>query len=376
MKSANSEFRIAVLSDIHLGHRRNKTADIVANLDKAFPSNAETAELDMIVFAGDVFDDLLMMNNQDVIEINFWMARFLRMCRKLDICVRVLEGTPGHDWKQSNWFQYVNDGLGEIGADLEYVTDLCIRYEERFDKNFLFVPDEWDHKTENTLSQVRELLKAKGLEKVDYAIMHGQFDYQLPPHIQAQKHDSNAYLSIVKNLIFIGHVHTFSQKDRIIAQGSFDRLTHGEEGPKGHVRATIRPDDSYDIKFVETVDAKSFVTVNCLGLSMEETIRKLDAVARGLRDDSRIRVEAEETHSIFEGFVDLKLRHPLIEWDKKPLEDKSVDKVIEASEEDILFEPVIINRDTIYNLMQERLVTKNYDPELIEHGLQILKEVL
>ena len=95
-----------------------------------------------------------------------------------------------------------------------------------------------------------------GLTKVDYAVMHGQFDYQLPKHITGMpRHDSQKYLDIVKHYIFIGHIHTHSVYDRIIAQGSFDRLTHGQEEPKGYVVSIV--DDEEKISSLRNTYART-----------------------------------------------------------------------------------------------------------------------
>ena len=77
-------------------------------------------------------------------------------------------------------------------------------------------------------------------------------------------------------LIFIGHVHKSSQYGRIIAQGSFDRLSHGEEDPKGHMRATRKTDGTHDIVFIENKKAKKYITISCLYLPIEDAISKID----------------------------------------------------------------------------------------------------
>src|SRR5690606_24238089 len=102
-----------------------------------------------------------------------------------DVAVRVLEGTPSHDREQSKRFVVINESVGKIGADLVYIDELSIRYEERFDMNLLFVPDELNHDPNITLAQVQELMAERNLEKVDFAFMHGQFEYQLPSHVKA-----------------------------------------------------------------------------------------------------------------------------------------------------------------------------------------------
>jgi hypothetical protein len=262
----------------------------------------------------------------------------------------------------------------KIGADLKYVTTLSIEYIERFGINVLYVPDEWEPTTEKTLAQVRELLRAKGLDYVDYAIMHGQFEYQLPAHVKAPSHDSEAYLKIVKELVFIGHVHTYSRYKRIVAQGSFDRLTHGEENPKGHVRFYKRTNGDLDLEFRETFGAKRFVTVNCLGLNLEETLEKVKSVVLSLPDDSFVRVESESANPIFTNMDMLIRSYPFITFSKLTREGPEEEQVL--IEDQSLFVPIMITPDNIEGLLLSRLANNGATDVLLSRSEFLLREVL
>lgn len=364
---------MAVMSDIHLGHKRNPTQEIIRNLRVAFPDNAETAELDIIWLAGDVFDDLLYLNDHDVLEIDAWIVSLLLICKKYHILLRVLEGTPSHDWKQSNRFESMNEVTG-IGADLKYVKDLSIEYIERFGITVLYVPDEWDN-TETTLSQVHDLLRAKGLDKVDYAIMHGQFEYQLPAHItKAPRHSSEAYHNLVKELIFIGHVHIHTRNNRIIAQGSFDRLSHGEEGPKGHVRAKVYENGDRDVVFVENTGAKKFVTVRCNNMDLEDTLNEIDDHVRDLPEGSFVRVEGNHDNPIFTNMDVLIRRYPLFTWNKLTRQDDEVDSPI--IEDETVFIPITITRENLPALLLERVAGTGVSEPVFNAAEALLLEVL
>lgn len=363
----------AIISDIHLGHRRNGTRGIVVNLRDAFPDNAETAKLDIVWLAGDVFDDLLQLSDEDIADIDFWIADFLRICKKYNIMVRVLEGTPSHDWKQSQRFVTMNEAA-KIHADLKYVTTLSIEYIERFGVTVLYVPDEWELTTEKTLGQVYELLRAKGLDKVDYAIMHGQFAHQLPAHVKAPSHDSEAYLSIVREAIFIGHVHTYSRYHRIIAQGSFDRLAHGEEQPKGHVRFFKRANGDFDLEFRENFGAKRFVTIDCLGMDLEQTLEAVDKVVITLPDESFVRVESESTNPIYSN-MDLLIRnYPFITFSKLTRQDEEEERLV--IEDQSLFVPITLTRENLAGLLMERLSNNGATDGLLSRSENILKRIL
>jgi hypothetical protein len=120
-------FYYAVISDIHLGHNRNSAARIVENLFQAFPDNAETASLDAIFIPGDIFDNLLMFNDEDIDAIMHWSNSLLHMCKRHGIILRIVEGTPLHDRTQSKYFMRENE-IGHIGADMKYIDKIDIEY--------------------------------------------------------------------------------------------------------------------------------------------------------------------------------------------------------------------------------------------------------
>lgn len=164
------------MSDLHLGAKKNTAAEIIKNIKIEFPDNSETGLLDIIFIAGDVFDGLLALPDEDVVVIDLLIAYMLNLCVKHNIILRILDGTKSHDWYQSERFISIAK-LTQSSADVKYIKDLSIEYIEELGINVLYVPDEWDSSTDKTLEQVHSLLKAKGLTQVDYAVMHGMFDF-------------------------------------------------------------------------------------------------------------------------------------------------------------------------------------------------------
>lgn len=366
---------MAAVGDIHIGHRRNPAREIVHNLYRAFPDNAATAALDIIFFEGDFFDDLLTAPNEAFDEADPFLAHMLRLSAKHGIVLRFLEGTPSHDWRQMERIVTLERML-QTGADVKYVKELSIEYIEKHDIHVLYVPDEWETSAERTLEQVDALLRAKGLTQVDYAVMHGQFEYQLPDFVKAQKHSSTEYLKRVKKLIFIGHVHVHSRLDRIIAAGSFDRLVHGEEGPKGHVRARVCGDEMY-VQFVENEHAKRFVTLNCVGLTLEDTLLRVTEGVRGLPDGSFVRVEADQTNPILTNMELLIRNHPTMTWSKLVREEAEQEQLTDAQSEEVLYVPITLTRDNLGALLIERIAARHTpSAEVLGAAEEILKEVL
>lgn len=353
------EFKIATISDIHLGSKRNDDAVIIANLNTAIPDNAETADLDMIVLVGDVFDGLLNLSDNGIHEIDIWIVRILRICKKYDIELRVLRGTPSHDWKQSKRFETLND-ISQIGCSLKYVDTLSIEHIDRFNLDILYVPDEWDDSAEKTLSQVYDLMSLKGIEKVDYAFIHGAFPHQYPPHVKTPVHNPEKYLELVDKLIFVGHVHTYSKYDRIFAQGSFDRLSHGEEEPKGHLRATVRSNTDYTVKFIENINAKKFITIECVDLELQETLNTIESRMVNIPDGSAVRISCSPDNPILTSMDHLVIRYPFISWSKIIRSEELISEQIkDESLDDDTFVPITITRDNISKMVMDRLLLKD-----------------
>lgn len=369
----HSELNIASISDIHLGHPKTPTVEILKNLRKAFPDNEETGKLDIIWFGGDVFDQSLSVHDPNVTEIQLWIHQFLRMCKKRDIVVRVLEGTPSHDWRQSNLFEEANVNA-HIDADLKYVDTLSIEYIERFDIHVLYVPDEWTPETDDTWRQTVQLLKSHNLEKVDYAIMHGSFTYQLPSHVKVPMHIPERYLGIVKHYIFVGHIHKHSQYERILANGSFDRLSHGEEESKGHWRVKVGGKTGDELVFVKTKGAKVYRTIDCTSLSVEEALKSLEQV-KDLPAGSHVRVASAKNDPILTSLDLLRKQYPNLQWTSKVTETNAVQANLLVDLRNT-FEQINITPSNITELLMKRIREMTNDEQVISRCTQRLSEII
>jgi UDP-2,3-diacylglucosamine pyrophosphatase LpxH len=370
--------RISTISDIHLAHRRNTTEFIIDNLNKYFSCDEHLSKVDMVVFVGDVFDDLISLSSEEVSHIDSWIARFLRMCFQYNVLVRVLEGTPSHDRLQSDRFRIINEIHrlnSDSGIDLQYVKTLSIEHIDRFDIDCLYVPDEWNHDTADTLIEVKELLKAKGLTQVDFSFVHGQFGYQMGSIIKDNiKHNEEEYLAITKYLIFVGHIHIASNYQRIYSQGSFDRLAMGEEGPKGYLSAIVNSDGTYEMTFVENVTAKKFITVLCPYDDMELNLKKLDKAVKKLPPESFVRVESNAYNPIINSIDTLKRRWPLLHWSMLP-KDKEEESDINELSNDTVYLPVIIDNTTLVPLVLDRITKLNVSADTLDRCTLHLKEM-
>ena len=334
----------------------------------------EMAELDVLFIAGDVFDDLATLANESIWEVKIWIARFLKWAKRNNVIVRVLEGTPSHDWKQSHLFLVINE-IAEIGADIKHVKELSIEYIELIGITVLYVPDEWGP-PDTTKSQVQDLLKAKGLEQVDIAVMHGQFPHQLPAHVTAPTHDPEFYSSIVKFLCFIGHVHLKSRWQNLLAQGSHDRVAHGEEEPKGFYKFELDLDSGESFAtFVENKGAQIYLTISCRGMDLDDTLKQINEQVAELPELSFVRVEADADNPIFANMDVLIRKWPMQTWSKLPKKDKEEEKE-EIENEELLYTPLVITRDNVSGMFTARLIRAGLLGEQLDLASSILKELL
>lgn len=370
------EIAYLVISDIHLGNKRNRTSDIIDNLGVFFDNYKPRSDLDIIFIAGDVFDRLLDFSTDDMSETMIWALQLLNYCHVNKIKLRILEGTPSHDWMQSNIFETVLK-ICKYDVDFKYMTTLCIEFIEDLGINVLYLPDEWNISTDVTFEQIQSLLSENNLNHVDVAIMHGSFGYQLPnAAMKAPRHNEEAYLGIVKYFINIGHVHKFSNRGRILAQGSFDRLSYGEEEPKGGTLCRIRNDGSCEYSFIENVGAKKFITIQLKGNDIDSGIRQIEKKTANLPIDAYVRIKAKKDHPLLLALDEIKKRFPYFVISKITLEEEAetlTNSLIDEIDHKNTYEAITICPDNIEMLLFAEIKIRH---DLTENQLAMCRKVL
>lgn len=357
-------------SDVHLGHSNTPTIEVLKNLSIAFSDSSGLENCDIIFFTGDFFDKLLHLPDPNVMEIRMWINGFLKLCKKYDIVLRILEGTPSHDWKQSKLFTHINK-MVNIEADVEYIETLSIERNEKLGINILYVPDEWNPECDDTWKDVQQLLRKENLNKVDFCVMHGAFSHQLPGHINVPTHDPIRYQAITNYYIFIGHHHRHTVRGNIIAPGSFDRICHGEEERKGYVKATIKKNGKSEIVLVENKTAKIYKTIKCKDIEVKDTLKYIASELENLPHHSFIRIEAAKTNPILVSMDVLRDTYLFFRFSTK------IDKDIEVSTQTLIdlrnsYQPISITKSNIEKLILDRLT--NLDESVIARLKELLSE--
>lgn len=316
VKSPCGRLTYLTTSDIHLGHPRTPTSHIASSLVNTILTE-ENQDIDILFINGDLYDRLLTLKSVCAQQAIQFFHRLLDYCYTYQIKLRVLEGTPDHDWYQSTVLVKLND-MRQHKVDLVYHRVLDIEYFPEYDRHVLYIPDVWCKSQEDLERQVNEKLSQHGIAQVDIAMLHGQFSYQVA-HMQTKAftYDEAYMLRLVKGFIHIGHFHTHTSFDRIIANGSLERLAHNEEEPKGYVKVI---GDRWT--FHINTQAWIYKTVK---ITPKFTLQKLDKLMLTFPEGSYVRLLVEETHELALVFKELQIRYQHINLTKKTPKGASED---------------------------------------------------
>lgn len=371
--SITSDLNIIVLSDIHLFHDKTPTEHIVNNLFDAVPNNDTMQDVDMIIISGDLFDRAVSLPNVNVWHAHRFVNHLVSVCEKYDIVLRVLEGTPSHDWMQSRMVTSIVNARGNK-CDAKHVSILSIEHIQRFNLDVLYVPDEWGSGCASTFEEVKELLIKNNLEKVDLSVMHGCFNYQFPVNLVGKPdvHDEASYLGITKYAIVIGHYHTPSVFERIYVPGSFDRLKHNEEEDKGYLFLNLKKDGSFNVTFKENKNAMLYRTFDFENKQMDYIVHFLRELLTDNQKEQFIRILCSKEDSVYKGVSDLKQLFPFVTFSISLKKDKTV-KTLVAETKDIV-KPKAITLDNIETLLRERLEEKF--PDKATECMNVLRSVI
>lgn len=347
-------FTYIVTSDIHLGHPKTHTSHIISSFKKSI-LNDLNKNINILFISGDLFDRLLDLNSKEVHEIIEFFNYLLNYCYKNNILLRILEGTPSHDWQQSTILYKLNE-IRKEKVDLKYFKILDIEYIELYNKYVLYIPDEWTNDHNNLENQIKEKLSILNIEKVDIAILHGQFKYQtLGKKYNGFYFKEEYFLNLVKGYIHIGHYHSFSNFDRIIANGSLERLAHGEEEPKGYIKVE---EDKFI--FIENTNAYIYKTIN---VTDKFTLEKLDNIIFSYPKNSYIRLLVSKNSYFNLNFDSLKLRYldySLKKIIKENLTDKNIVTYI-VTEDNLEFNNSYLLENDIYDVLVNIVKEKYYN---------------
>ena len=156
--------------------------------------------------------------------------------------------------------------------------------------------------------------------------------------------------------------------ESIYAAGSFERLSHGEEGRKGHIVSIGK-----EVRFIENKNAKIYKALNCRGKNREELTNYLIKHINKYPKDSYIAIKALRNDVAFEGFETIKRQYPDYHLKLVDLSQKE-----KPSHELVVSKPVIqtvaLGKDNLETLLYDRIYAK--DPSRASRCRGMLREMI
>lgn len=367
-KKAADAKRALYISDVHLLHRRTPTHVIVDNLRRMLTPTL-LSSIDVLYILGDLWDDSRHLRQDDTQVALDFLSDLMQDAKAYDFGLRVLEGTPSHDHKQSRITLTLNKA---INADVAYLEGLGIYRDERLNMNVGYVEDEYRTTAAETEREMKETMKTHGLSQVDFFAMHGCFSFQLPV-FKAESFNERFWCPRAKYGIFIGHDHRPKLNGKIRVTGTPDRLSQGEEEDKG-ITVVDYVDDKAHAYFIVNERAVPYITVRGIENDDElyaaclEKLKYIDTHPTGMH--GRLNIEHRHDSNIPESIRRWMKEYPfIVQGNKLPDPSKEMDLQL-AFEEDEASET--IDKDNIQSLIFEELGDIAFDKAI---AVEILEKV-
>jgi DNA repair exonuclease SbcCD nuclease subunit len=327
----------------------------------------EEPALDYFIIAGDLFDRIKLIYETDTHEAVGFFYWLMGICKTHKIKLRLMEGTPSHDRGQSSIFSIIHKYSESELVDYVYIPALTFR-EEKDGSTWVYVPDELHHDCSVVLDMVKKIIRSRGLEKVDFIVSHGLYDTHVGKAPITNYHLHKEYIALVNILIINGHIHTSSIVDDImLTNGSFDRLCHGEEEPKGLWVIKAEKDKNF-FTFYENKEASTFTTYNVKELNYEEAVNFISTKVKELKKGS-VRIELSPEHNEKGLVKTLEDIFPHITWSGKNEKITKTDNSIFKTQKD---KGIVITRNNLPTLVEERLTLS---PALNKRCMDLLNNI-
>lgn len=302
--------RLLFVSDNHLGNKSTPTSMMIDSLNATVTNHHVMYSADAIIFCGDLFDRLLNLPLAGVSEIHEWFISLLYLAKDTKCAIRILEGTPSHDWKQSKLLCKLNDFF-KLGADVQYIEELSIVEDQTLGLTIGYIPDEWRETHKQTTDEFKELMLTRGIRKVDYMVMHGMFEFQIPK-VNIPTFTANDWCEIVNYNILIGHDHNHKTFRNIIVPGSHNRLSMNEEANKGYVISDIFNGEVTNT-FIINPFAKRYDTLDLTGLPVHDALSIVKEKLTELKEaESKLRLRIDEESTIQSAINEFKQKYTLV----------------------------------------------------------------
>ena len=297
-------FGVAFIADIHFGAMSSSA--LMVELEECFMKVLKDAPfLDMIVFGGDLFHNIITMNYSTSHIILLFMEKIIDLCKESSIkYVRIIQGTLSHDNNQLHNFH-----MFENREDIDFRIIWNVQTEVLPNSiKILYVPEEYMKDPHEYYAKYLD-----GVEKeYDFIFGHGMVrEVAFVAKTQESENtmskapifESKQLINACKGPVLFGHIHIRTTvRKHLYYPGSFSRWRFGEEDPKGWYLCVYEPDTGkYINRFIENTMAPEYITVS-LELSekyaqhpelIESTLKHIDA------DHIRLQIEIGDVDSAF-----------------------------------------------------------------------------
>lgn len=259
-------FKGVVLSDFHLAASKLNPKHQYDTLEKFFYPYLK--DQDVCIISGDFFDTSLLFDHEASLIATSIITDISILCKNNNIPLRILRGTFSHDRNQLKQFATIAE---HYSVDYKYFDTISV--DKIKDKTFIYFPDTLPYKSiEDAVNVGYNLLKKEfNTDVPNIVIGHGYFKHRLPNEklLDIIPHYSVDMFKDVEIVLF-GHEHIHWNKDNVYSVGSFDRLNHGEESPKGFMLFTIN--NEVNTTFIENRLAIKHVTIISKGETIDEKL--------------------------------------------------------------------------------------------------------
>lgn len=242
------KYKGLVIADIHIG------AFSIEKLYQEFTYRfieyiKNMKRIDFIIFAGDLFDHKLFLNQKESYYAYRMIQEMIEVCPK-DIKIRFVYGTESHECGQYSIFSTIQN------TDIKIIK--TVEEEELFpDCKVLYLPEEYCYDKKDYYKKYFEKEK-----EYDYIFGHGIIREAMK--MAAVSNDNSgkkrkkvpsfttAELNhMCKGQTFFGHYHVHTEMDDVYYVGSFSRWKYGEEEDKGFYEISYDTEkNTYNENFV------------------------------------------------------------------------------------------------------------------------------
>jgi hypothetical protein len=274
-------------------------------LKERFLKAVKKYPVDMTVFGGDLFHNIITMNYSTSHVVLMFMESVIELAKYKNIkYIRIIQGTISHDNNQLHNFHMFEDK-----PEVDFRIIMNVQEEELAEGiKILYVPEEYMTSPKEYYAKYLDGVN----KKYDFIFGHGMVrEVAFVAKSQESENtmskapifESKQLINACRGPVFFGHIHIRTTiRDHLYYPGSFSRWRFGEEDPKGWYLCLYEPNTGkYLNKFIENDLASEYITVS---VELTETFAKHPELIEStlkqiIAEHIRLRLEVGDVDSSF-----------------------------------------------------------------------------